>query len=722
MPCIICNSLKVIDSEGTIGCPKCLNYTILNKNLKLNQLEEELIRVRKLVKKKLKKCNLEALKHSSIQKREELAGKIIQNIREHHKLLEEWFTLNLIISLIFSIETSNLIFPKNSDYRVNLEILYSQVNSMYKIKHLISLLKFDKIRYIRQENGEEVIYKTEKAPITSLSSIFKSSDIGSTEFEYGIFQAYFSRELEDLIKSELYSQYLKSYYNERILPFLRPSNALLLYFILKYIIDNFSYIGFPLRAQKGLISIVKSGDLKNILKEKFDQSEIESFFHNMIIRDSKSPSSFSFFYYNDSTKEIIIPYQSLEILLISIYSHVDLPKKGEESNIKGNNLEELIHSELQVYDLILFHPEDNSAFVGVTLEEKKYGDIDILGYNDEYVILIESKFWYRPTLQILEPEIEKFYQRCKYVENNLEQFGILKSKNEMQFIKMFYTPFAPYQNYKDILLFPTRFSIHFYLKDLLPMKKIKSISHDNEIYGILENASGRHPYAIDLSKINEKIPKNKYRLNDARIIQYNNNEIRLMIFNQSGAEYPIYCNLDPESYNLLVASDLEEGDYIKCILFNQLGNWARIQFISFKPVEYDDLHIRLLNLYRNAEDIDEIYKVFKKNKFDLEKLVNHCIRKNQSIYHAIGFVLAGNDSQSVGIQCDCGEIMHYDPQIYEKLLELYPNRNVKCKYCDPDYKLKLQMITGSQFYTYKNKFTDLDFKELQFSARKKEAK
>jgi len=722
MPCIICNSLRVIDSEGTISCPKCLNYTILNKNLKLNQLEEELIRVRKLVKRKLKKCNLEALKHSSIQKREELAGKIIQNIREHHKLLEEWFTLNLIISLIFSMETSNLIFPKNSDYHVNKEILYSQVNSMYKIKHLISLLKFDKIRYIRQENGEEVIYKTEKAPITSLPSSFKASDTGPTEFEYGIFQAYFSRELEDLIKSELYSQYLKSYYNERILPFLRPRNALQLYFILKFIIDNFSYIGSPLTTQKGLISIVKSSDLKNILKEKFDQSEIESFFHNMIVRDSKNPSSFSFFYYNETTKEIIIPYQSLEILLISIYSHVDLPKKGEESNFKGNYLEELIHSELQVYDLTLYHPEDNSPFVGVKLEEKKYGDIDILGYNDEYVLLIESKFWYRPTLQILEPEIEKFYQRCKYVENNLEQFGILKSKNDLKFIKMFYSPFAPYRHYKDIVLFPTRFSIHLYLKDLISLKKVKSISHNNKIYDILKNVSGRHPYPIDLNKIDDKIPKNKYRLNDFRIIRYDSNEIVLMGFNQSGEKHQIFCNIYTEIYDLLITSDVREGDYIKCILFNQLGNWAKIQLISFKPVEYDNLYIRLLNLYRNEKHLDEIYEVFKKNNFDLEKLVNHCIRKNQSIFHAIGFVLAANDNKLVGTQCDCGEIMHYKPQIYEKLLNLYPNRNVKCKYCDHNYKLKLQMITGTQLYTYTNKITDLDLKGLQFSARKKKGR
>ena len=66
--------------------------------------------------------------------------------------------------------------------------------------------------------------------------------------------------------------------------------------------------------------------------------------------------------------------------------------------------------------------------------------------------------------------------------------------------------------------------------------------------------------------------------------------------------------------------------------------------------------------------------------------------------------------------------MHYSTQVYEKLLDLYPNMKVKCKYCDPDYKLKMQMITGTQLYTYKNKFTDLDFKELQFSARKKKGK
>ncbi len=49
--------------------------------------------------------------------------------------------------------------------------------------------------------------------------------------------------------------------------------------------------------------------------------------------------------------------------------------------------------------------------------------------------------------------------------------------------------------------------------------------------------------------------------------------------------------------------------------------------------------------------------------------------------------------QFVGVQCDCGEIMHYQPKIYDKLVNLDPNRKVKCKYCDPSHLEKIQMVT-----------------------------
>ena len=723
MPCNICKSLRIFDSEGSIVCPKCLDYKFIDNDLKISQFEKDIVRIRKSVKKKLKKLNLDKLKYSLIREREEIAYKILLNIRDNHVLLEDWFMHNLFISIIFSLENSKIDFPKEQNVNtINLEILYNQINTICKLKHSVSLLKFKKIIYIQQENGEEKAYKTEKAPITALPSGFKSDKIDIKEFEYSIFQNYLSHELEDLIKSELYSHYLKSYYNERILPFLNPNTTRQFYFMLKYIIDNFIYIGLPIptTTKGGLNSIVEIAEFRTFLKKKFSEREIENFFHNMILRDSSMPSLFNFFYYNNISNEVIISYNSLHILFISVYSHLDLPKKGEESNIKGKSIEELIHAELHVYNMNLYHPRDNFPLVGVKLKDEKFGDIDILGFNDEYVVLIESKFWYMPTLQVLEPEIEKFFKRCRYAEDNLGQFGILKSKDKLKFIKILYTPFAPFSQYKDIMIFPTRFGIYTYLNKHFSMRKSKTPSHTKEIGDILKKTSGRHPYLIDLNQLDNKLPCNKYRLQDARIHEYNGNRIVLSIFNPKGHEHCIFCDIDNQVYEFLIASNIQKGDFIKCILFNQLGFWNRIKLLFFKPVEYNELYVQLLNLYRTTENIDVIYQVFKRNNFNLEKLAKHCIKKNQLIFQAIGHILAANiDMQFVGGQCDCGEIMHYLPEIYNKLVNLDPNRKIKCKYCDPSYLEKIEMITKKKMYDFSIKrITELDYKELLFNSKK----
>lgn len=122
-----------------------------------------------------------------------------------------------------------------------------------------------------------------------------------------------------------------------------------------------------------------------------------------------------------------------------------------------------------------------------------------------------------------------------------------------------------------------------------------------------------------------------------------------------------------EKFESFQLNHIQEGDYIKCILSNLLGYWNQIQLVCYKVVKYDDLCLRLLQLYRDPDSILEIYNLFKKYDFNLDKLIEHCIRKNQNIYNDIGAVLAGIQFNDIAYQCDCGEIMFYQASIYEKM-------------------------------------------------------
>ena len=136
------------------------------------------------------------------------------------------------------------------------------------------------------------------------------------------------------------------------------------------------------------------------------------------------------FIYNKETDLVLICFQSLNIIFKALYKRLKIKKKGQEGNYKGEIFEDLIHSNLNIFELKLYHPLTHKPFIGIQLDDKKYGDIDIMGYNDEFLILIESKYWNLPILSSLEKELDKFYERCNYIQKDLDVLKIPDLKNK----------------------------------------------------------------------------------------------------------------------------------------------------------------------------------------------------------------------------------------------------------------------------------------------------
>ena len=101
-----------------------------------------------------------------------------------------------------------------------------------------------------------------------------------------------------------------------------------------------------------------------------------------------------------------------------------------------------------------------------------------------------------------------------------------------------------------------------------------------------------------------------------------------------------------------------------------------------------DLKEKINTLWPNPDIADEIEKVLNENDLSLDKLITCCSRKKQNVLSVMGAVLAMNDLEQKIIQCECGEIMFFNEEIYSKNPSTYGDDKILCKRCDPNFTRK----------------------------------
>ncbi len=106
-------------------------------------------------------------------------------------------------------------------------------------------------------------------------------------------------------------------------------------------------------------------------------------------------------------------------------------------------------------------------------------------------------------------------------------------------------------------------------------------------------------------------------------------------------------------------------------------------------------------IWKDPKLVDEIETVLNKNNLSLDKLIACCSKKKQSILSAMGSVLAMNDFDNIIIQCECGEVMSFNKEIYSKIISFYGDEKILCRRCDPNFIQKLETINGRNVVTTK---------------------
>ena len=105
-----------------------------------------------------------------------------------------------------------------------------------------------------------------------------------------------------------------------------------------------------------------------------------------------------------------------------------------------------------------------------------------------------------------------------------------------------------------------------------------------------------------------------------------------------------------------------------------------------------DLKEKICTLWPDPNLADEIEEVLTENDLSLNKLITCCSRKKQNILSAMGAVLAMKDLDQKIIQCECGEIMSFNKEIYSKYLSIYGDDKILCKRCDPNFIQKMILL------------------------------
>lgn len=107
-------------------------------------------------------------------------------------------------------------------------------------------------------------------------------------------------------------------------------------------------------------------------------------------------------------------------------------------------------------------------------------------------------------------------------------------------------------------------------------------------------------------------------------------------------------------------------------------------------------------IWKDPKLADQIETVLNKNNLSLDKLIACCSKKKQNILFAMGAILAMNDFDNIIIQCECGEVMSFNKEIYPKIISFYGDEKILCKRCDPNFIQKMETINGKNISMIKH--------------------
>lgn len=708
MPCPKCQSIRLLCHDAIL-CPNCDNVKIDNIEDNIQALRKEYADAHAILDQLLKYSNYNDIFYHSLIKREESAAILLES-PDRKDAARDWITASFILSMN---DSSNI--GESVPFK---ELFYAAEQAIIPYNLLRAL-----------ENGQRVVLEdgqivpTEKEglgfiPRSVLSAIKESLDIKGFEDKYMRSGELMIQELAfsqlDLIRSETLSRTLRLVFHQRLVPHINDSLTSTAFVDTCHNLAG--VIGFTLgpaftsnygtlEATPSLYSFIQSQ-----IEKRIDPDLTTSFFLKMGNGSCYDINNLGYtcLLQNELSGNFHLPYYSLLILGMATYKRISSPMVGRAHNFKGTALEEIIFNGVSGY-LDTLHPIEKTRLLRYDLPDGQ-GDIDIGGFNNETLCVIESKFWDTPNVAALEVELNKFDRTIQYIKDNLRNLGFNPA---LKILPLFYTPYPPYANWGEITLIPSIFLLFWILGSKFGLRDLELLDNNDAVSAFLEDDQDERSLPLDLSVIFEELPENTFRIQDAILDSIDDNEVTVFVLMPGLKIFPIICDINEHIAEKLRKLEICPGSLIRIALYNVSGGWTPTQLFDFKIVKIATkrrldpwIELTLANPQSTLDDFvksiwgddlgKEILGIISKWEIDLLNLINRLSEKGQNVLSGIGIALGLTDTYEYVTQCSCGEIVACSKATADSLIGMYEDGKIQCKVCDPTYAEKLRKIHGHE--------------------------
>lgn len=710
LPCK-CGAVRILQKK--LRCPVCESIEVVDPAPRIKETERYVKELKLQLSEALKRVSPELVVEMLIIEREKAAQRALVTKAFDGYAVRRWLSISFLLSL-YPWEGTGL------SGRSFVEYLISSAEEIIECENELFRLKKGIEKIVRIEGSEEkvatefdVLYNI---PEEVLKRYKQQLAQVNEEFLEG-FDLIFIREAMvqpglPLIIGDAVFRELKKLYPYRILPMLRPIDV---HDFIEMCLKMAGFLAFQLgRNFADKYGILKTDiqfleEVKSLLFGK-EKEKVSWFFNYLENTGDHSQINLGKTVIIRTTNDLVfLPYFSLFLLAHLCLRWEKRPEKGEYYRYIGETVEDIIFSFISGYSLNTTHPLNGKPLVRVPHPEKNSEEIaDVMGYDDRYLVVIESKFREILTIKDLENELSKFREKLNYIQNNLTKFDFPENLEVKPF---FYVPYPPYNEWNDIKLVPSLVLLGIELSHFVKPRPTKLAPRSKELQRMLKNIKDATPYPVDLSVIDKSISPNTYRVQDGVVKSYDKEEITVFIDNPIGLPTILIADISNSIYEELKSAGVDKGDVIKMILLNLNNAWTQIQLAEFKVMKVCELQRKVLDDYgllsilqQNSEEHaiekliiqtwgekvgKEILAVLRKWNINFPLFLQNQIDKGQNVLIGVGKLLGLADMHENLIQCKCGEVMGLSSDLLKVMKKMYPD-GVQCPKCDPEQLKRLR--------------------------------
>lgn len=704
LTCSVCNQGNRIFYGRELICPLCSGIKLADKSKILTELKDKLKKDIQTFSFLISKSDYRNTLDFVLKNREEAARTLIE-MPDNEQAAKTWLTCLFLLA--------NL--PKNpfpNGKVTPLEVLLS-ANEVMETLSSITLYEQDKIAFL--ESG--IRCDTERQILFRISTDVDRKLLGSHGFQEFEEHKHILEQMMkllmvehvDAIDSESLSRNFRACFPKYLLPY-KDSKELEAVVKISYGVSFFvaTQLGRRFSSSIGILAVTieEFHALEKQLLPEFGSyaSDIFSAGESNLEGDNLA---FHVFIEDVQNSTVYLPYYSLILLAKISYRYVS-DMNAYRSRI-GDEPEDWIHNFLKGY-LNTVTPDTKQKLLRLRLGGNS-GEIDAAGYNNEKIVIVESKFRESITVSEIESELSKFEQTLNEFIKRKEMYGFSGSQ---EIIPLFYHPWAPFPSYggASISLISSLATLIVFLTFNFPPKDPHFVKVTNSISDFLKNDTEERLFMSDLSDYLD-VEEDTFRIQDIQVAAIDESEVTVYAYAPIGHAFQFVFDLDSDCLSKCKLAGVKKGSVLRACTYNLNGNWTLIQLVDFKVLYLDkqfdpdkilaELNqmqygefLAHLNAGKNAEELMEFTS---RNGINLKRFLEWSEATGFNTYVAVARLMGRSLFPGHKFfQCKCGEVVSMLEGIYNEVVRRY-GKDLRCKNCDPSLYSKMEEIGGHKLFS-----------------------